>query len=100
MNSLPKEFLNAFAVAMMPTLVRRIRELWLDRAIPASLDDEEQEQYYASLKLVKHIADKMDALNWPGTDILHEWHEKAPKNWLSNRREVELESTRNQVRLI
>jgi len=80
---------------MMPSLMSRVREVWLDRAIPPSLED--MEQYKSSLAQVQELADKIDALDWPGTEPLHDWGKNAPRLWLNKRKENELDKTRNQV---
>ena len=94
-TNLPDIFVKPFSKAMMPPLMSRVRELWLDRAIPSSL--EEMEQYKSSLALVHGLADKIDALHWPGTETLYDWCKNAPRIWLNKRKESELDRTRNRV---
>ena len=93
--NLPDEFVKPLAKAMMPPLMSRIRDLWLDKAIPPSLDD--MEQYKSSLAQVHELAVKIDSLHWPGTETLHDWGNNAPRMWLNKRKETELDWTRNQV---
>jgi len=93
--NLPDDFVTPLSKAMMPPLMSRVRELWLDRAIPPSLED--MEQYKSSLGQVHELADMFDALHWPGTDTLHDWVKNAPRIWLNKRKETELDRTRNQV---
>jgi len=93
--NLPDEFVKPFSKAMMPPLMSRVRELWLDRAIPPSLED--MGQYKSSLAQVHQLADKLDALCWPGTETLHDWGNNAPRIWLNKRKETELDRTRNEV---
>jgi centromere/kinetochore protein ZW10 len=94
-NKIPEEFVKAFAKIMMQPLSVRIRELWLDRAIPPSLDD--VGQYQNSLSRVREFAEKIDKHDWPGTDSLYDWCRNAPRNWLHNRREIEAAKIRQQV---
>ncbi|KAH8598209.1 hypothetical protein B0O99DRAFT_616160 [Bisporella sp. PMI_857] len=96
-NKIPEEFVKAFAKIMMQPLSVRIRELWLDRAIPPSLDD--VGQYQNSLSRVREFAEKIDKHDWPGTDSLYDWCRNAPRNWLHNRREIEAANIRQQLEL-
>lgn len=80
---------------MMPILSARILEVWLDTAVPASLDD--MVDYQKALALVGDFAGKLDGLKWPGADSFHDWVSNAPKIWLAKRRETTLDWTRNQL---
>ncbi|KAG9244951.1 centromere/kinetochore protein-like protein zw10 [Calycina marina] len=94
-TNLPEDFVSPLAKAMMPPLTSRIREMWLDKVIPHSLED--MEQYRASLAQVHSFADKINALHWPGTETLYDWGRNAPRLWLNKRKETELDNTRNQL---
>ena len=94
-NNLPAEFVEALSGPMMLALSSRIRELWFDQAIPPSLDS--MGLYQESLTHIHEIAEKIKARQWPGTDILYDWCNNAPRNWLKKRKEFELDQTRNMV---
>ncbi|KAE9366406.1 centromere/kinetochore protein-like protein zw10 [Stipitochalara longipes BDJ] len=96
-DNLPYEFIESLSKAMMPTLVRRILEVWLDTAVPASLED--MVDYQKALAQVHEFANNLDALKWPGVEGLHEWVTNAPKIWLTKKRESALDWTRNQFSL-
>ncbi len=81
----------------MPTLCNRILEVWLENAVPSSIQD--MTNYQKALAQVDDFASKLNAINWAGEDLLHEWVANAPKIWLSKRRETELDRTRNQLSL-
>ncbi|KAH6694901.1 centromere/kinetochore protein-like protein zw10 [Leptodontidium sp. MPI-SDFR-AT-0119] len=96
-DHVPEEIIQLLAKKMMPVLSTRILEVWLDTAVPASLDD--MVDYQKALALVGDFAAKLDALNWPGADTFHDWVSNAPKIWLGKRRETTLDWTRNQLSL-
>ncbi|KAH7306101.1 centromere/kinetochore protein-like protein zw10 [Rhexocercosporidium sp. MPI-PUGE-AT-0058] len=96
-DNVPDEIIQLLAKRMMPVLSTRILEVWLDTAVPASLDD--MVDYQKALALVGDFAAKLDALKWPGADIFNDWVSNAPKIWLSKRRETTLDWTRNQLSL-
>lgn len=81
----------------MPTLSKRIKEEWLDTAVPASLED--MMAYQKSLAQVQEFAKRLDSIKWPGTNGFYDWVTSAPKIWLSKRRETTLDWTRNQLSL-
>ncbi|KAH8754433.1 hypothetical protein BGZ57DRAFT_933673 [Hyaloscypha finlandica] len=96
-DNLPFEFIEPLSKAMMPTLVRRILDMWLDTAVPATLED--MVDYQKVLAQVHEFADNLDKLKWPGVEGLHDWVANAPKIWLSKKRESALDWTRNQFSL-
>jgi centromere/kinetochore protein ZW10 len=81
----------------MPTLSNRLLNIWLDSAVPSSLD--EMEDYQKALAQVSGFATTLDTLKWPGVEGLHEWVSSAPRIWLNKRRETALDSTRLQLSL-
>ncbi|CZR67503.1 uncharacterized protein PAC_17402 [Phialocephala subalpina] len=96
-EKLPPEIADALSRKMMPVLCSRILEDWLDTAVPSSLDD--MVDYQKALAQVGDFASKLDEIQWPGADSLHDWVANAPKTWLSKRRETALDWTRNQLSL-
>ncbi|KAH7408986.1 centromere/kinetochore protein-like protein zw10 [Cadophora sp. MPI-SDFR-AT-0126] len=96
-ENIPGEIIQSLARKMMPVLSIRILEVWLDTAVPASLDD--MVDYQKALALVADFAAKLEALQWPGADTFHDWVSNAPKIWLGKRRETTLDWTRNQLSL-
>ncbi|PVH71756.1 centromere/kinetochore protein-like protein zw10 [Cadophora sp. DSE1049] len=96
-ENIPGEIIQSLAQKMMPVLSTRILEVWLDTAVPASLDD--MVDYQKALALVADFAAKLEALQWPGADTFYDWVSNAPKIWLGKRRETTLDWTRNQLSL-
>jgi protein transport protein DSL1/ZW10 len=81
----------------MPKLCSKIKETWLDSAIPASLDD--MTAFRKAIALVQVFANNLKTLQWTGADELQEWVMNAPRTWLTKRRETSLDWIRNQVAL-
>ncbi|CAG8957033.1 hypothetical protein HYFRA_00012514 [Hymenoscyphus fraxineus] len=96
-DKLPKEFIKHLSDAMMPTLCERIKELWLDSAVPTSLDD--LMEYQKALLQVSDFVKHLEELKWPGAWTLQEWVSTAAKNWLDKRKANALDWTRNQLSL-
>lgn len=82
---------------MMPTLSARVKDLWLDTAIPASLD--EIENYQKALVQVQEFTNTLEVLGWPESHSFHRWVEDAHKNWLNKKKETVLDWTRNELSL-
>lgn len=95
--SLPFDFAKALSATMMPTLSSRIKELWLDPAVPTSLDD--MTEYQQTLAHVNTFAATLTELKWSGADVFQDWVSNAPRIWLTNRRERELDWIRHQLSL-
>ena len=96
-EKLPSEFIKPLSDAMMPDLSARLKDVWLDTAVPASLDD--MLEYQKSLAQVHEFVEKLESLSWPGGEIFEDWISDAPKIWISKRRETALDWTRNQLAL-
>ncbi|PMD15693.1 centromere/kinetochore protein-like protein zw10 [Hyaloscypha hepaticicola] len=96
-DNLPFEFIEPLSKSMMPSLVQRILDLWLDTAVPSSLED--MVDYQKALAQVGDFANKLDVLKWPGIEGFHDWVTNAPKIWLNKKRESVLDWTRNQFAL-
>lgn len=96
-DNIPAEIVQPLASHMMPVLSTRILEVWLDTAVPSSLED--MVDYQKALAQVGDFASTLDSLKWPGADTLHDWVSSAPRIWLNKRRETTLDWTRNQLSL-
>lgn len=81
----------------MPVLATRIKETWLDKAVPTTL--EELADYQVAITQVGDFIAKLDSLRWPGVNEFRDWVVKAPKIWLGKKRETSLDWTRNQLSL-
>ncbi|TVY88933.1 Centromere/kinetochore protein-like protein [Lachnellula willkommii] len=96
-ENLPSELVKSLSDAMMPTLSARVKDLWLDTAVPASLD--EIEKYQKALVQVQEFAKTLEVLGWPESHSFHRWVEDAHKNWLNKKKETVLDWTRNELSL-
>jgi centromere/kinetochore protein ZW10 len=94
---LPLEFRKPLSDVMMPELSARLKEFWLDTAVPASLDD--MADYQKSLMQVHQFVERLQSLQWPGSEVFEDWISDAPKMWITKRRETALDWTRNQLGL-
>ena len=79
----------------MPDLSARIKELWLDTAVPSSLDA--MRDYQKALAQVHDFALVLKELQWPGVDSFNEWVSNVPKIWLGKKREDALDWVRNSL---
>lgn len=96
-DNVPSDIVHSLANKMMPPLSTRILEVWLDTAVPASLDD--MVDYQKALAQVGGFASKLESLKWPGSDTFNDWVSNAPKIWVNKRKETALDWTRNQLSL-
>jgi centromere/kinetochore protein ZW10 len=96
-DNMPSDIVGELSDRMMPTISSRILSVWLENEVPSSLDD--MINYQKSLAQVDNFASKLDSLDWPGADSLHDWVANAPRIWLNKRRETSLDWVRNHVAL-
>ncbi|RFU26758.1 hypothetical protein B7463_g9583, partial [Scytalidium lignicola] len=96
-TNLPYEFVKSLSGTMMPVLSTRIKDVWLDTAVPSSLHD--MTDYQKTLAHVNDFASTLTELQWSGADLFQEWVSNAPKIWLGNRRETALDGIRDQLSL-
>jgi centromere/kinetochore protein ZW10 len=96
-DHLPPEFIQPLSDAMMPDLSARLKEFWLDTAVPSALDD--ILEYQKSLAQVQDFVGNLQSLSWPGSEKFEDWIFEAPKIWISKRRETALDWIRNQLEL-
>jgi protein transport protein DSL1/ZW10 len=83
------------AAFVMPDVTSRIRNVWLDLAVPSSL--KEMGEFQAVIEETRQFCSAITSLDLPGLDELKEWVESAPKVWLSKCREAALDSVRVQL---
>ena len=95
LQNLPQEFIQALSDVMMPDLSARLREFWLDTAVPSSLDD--LLEYQKSLMQVHQFITTLKSVSWPGSGIFQSWVDDSAKIWISKRRETALDWIRIQL---
>ncbi|ORY72061.1 uncharacterized protein BCR38DRAFT_418765 [Pseudomassariella vexata] len=92
---LPEELVRSLSNVMMPDLVPRIINLWLDPVIPVSLKD--MEEFQEVISVVKTFCNALRKLDYSGFDELQDWVDGAPRVWLAKYRETALDSIRSQL---
>ncbi|KAI1860276.1 uncharacterized protein JN550_011654 [Neoarthrinium moseri] len=89
---LPDELVRSLSIVMMPELVPRIKAVWLDSVVPASL--KEIDQFQEVLGSVRQFCNTLKELNYSGFDDLQDWVNNAPRVWLTKCRETALDTVR------
>lgn len=92
---LPEELVQSLSNVMMPVLIPRIVTVWLDSAVPSSLN--EMDSFQATVEAVQHFCGTLRALHYAGFDELQEWVDNLPRVWLSKCRETALDSVRSRL---
>ena len=92
---LPEDLVQSLSNVMMPDLIPRIITVWLDSAIPSSLD--EMDNFQDVVEAVKHFCDALRSSHYVGFDELQEWVDNLPRVWLSKCRETALDSVRSRL---
>ncbi|KAH6643252.1 hypothetical protein BKA67DRAFT_632655 [Truncatella angustata] len=91
-NQLPEELVQSLSLVMMPDLVPRLKTIWLDPVVPASLKD--IDEFQGVLAVVGNFCDSLRQLNYNGFDELQDWVRNASRVWLDKCRETALDSVR------
>ena len=89
---LPASVAVPLSEVLMPSLTSRLISVWLSPSIPPDLDG--MRDFQAILAVVLDYADKVESYGWHGKDDLVEWVERAPRVWLTKRRETSLDRVR------
>ncbi len=92
---LPEELVRALSNVMMPDLVPRIITVWLDSAVPPSLD--EMDRFQDIVEAVGVFCNALHSLHYSGYEELKEWVSNVPRVWLSKCRETALDSIRSRL---
>lgn len=96
-QTLPKQLIVPLSQDLMPGLATHVKEVWLDAAVPSTLDN--MPDYQKSLAQVSDFAEVLKSLEWPGVDSFNDWVQHAPRIWLAKRREDSLDEVRNGLSL-
>lgn len=89
---LPSSVAVPLSQVLMPSLTSRLISIWLSPSIPPDLDG--MKDFQAILGVVLNYADQVESYGWHGKDDLVGWVERAPRVWLSKRRENSLDRVR------
>lgn len=77
---------------MLPGVIRDVTKVWLDSAVPASL--QEMDTFQIVIAAAKDFCSALKALGFSNLGDLQDWTENAPRVWLSKCREAALDSVR------
>lgn len=89
---LPPDLIESMSALMMPEVISRIISVWLDLAVPASLD--EMDKFEDVMASAKKFCARLTELKYFGFNELQEWVENAPRVWLAKCRETALDTVR------
>lgn len=89
---LPPDLVETISSTLLPETIHRITSVWLDSAVPSSLQD--MDRFQEVIGSAKDFCTRLDALGFSHLGGLHEWTDNAPKVWLSKCREAALDSVR------
>lgn len=94
-KQLPDELVQSLSLVMMPELIPRLINVWLDSAVPASL--KEMDGFQEVLDAVRLFCESLQTLNYSSYDELKEWVKSTPRVWLAKCRETALDSVRRKL---
>jgi len=77
---------------MLPGIIRNVTKVWLDSAVPASL--QEMDTFQVVIMAAKDFCNTLKTLGFSNLGDLQDWTENAPRVWLSKCREAALDSVR------
>lgn len=92
---LPPDLIESMSALMMPEVISRIISLWLDLAVPASL--EAMDRFEDVMARAKQFCARLTELDYSGFNELQEWVENAPRVWLAKCRETALDTVRTRL---
>lgn len=92
---LPQDLIESLSALMMPEVVSRIISVWLDSAVPASL--QEMDKFEAIMATARQFCARLEELNLSGFNELQDWVENAPRVWLAKCRETALDTVRTRL---
>lgn len=92
---LPSELLENFCRFMMPDLVPRLINGWLNPAVPSNLT--RTDDFEATIDKMDHFCQTLESASFSHLDGLREWVNNAPTVWLSKCRETALDTIRNNL---
>ncbi|CUS13100.1 unnamed protein product [Tuber aestivum] len=90
-RNLPSGIAPVFSRIFIPNLTTRLMSS-LSSSVPSSLDD--LPKFEALLKETREFENFLHQISWTKETELREWTERAPKVWLSKRREASLDKAR------
>ncbi|KAJ0117044.1 centromere kinetochore protein [Diaporthe amygdali] len=92
---LPQGLIESLSALMMPEIVSRVITVWLDSAVPASL--QEMDKFETIMATTRRFCARLAELKFSGFNELQEWVENAPRVWLTKCRETALDTVRTRL---
>lgn len=89
---LPPDLIDSMSALMMPEVISRIISVWLDSAVPVSL--QEMDHFEGIIATAKQFCARLAELKFAGYNELQDWVEDAPNVWLAKCRETALDTVR------
>lgn len=92
---LPQDLIDSLSALMIPDVVSRVISVWLDSAVPASL--QEMDKFEAIMATARQFCERLAELSFSGFNELQDWVENAPRVWLAKCRETALDTVRTRL---
>jgi centromere/kinetochore protein ZW10 len=89
---LPPSVSTPLSQILMPSLTSRLISTWLAWSVPPSLEG--MQEYREILALAVKLEEDVEAVGWMGKGELLDWVARAPRVWLTRRREASLDGIR------
>ncbi|KAK4032933.1 Centromere/kinetochore protein zw10 [Parachaetomium inaequale] len=89
---LPPDLIETISSTLLPETIHKITSVWLDSAVPSSLQD--MDQFQEVIGAARGFCTRLTVLGFTNLGGLQEWTENAPKVWLSKCREAALDLVR------
>jgi centromere/kinetochore protein ZW10 len=93
---LPPSVSTPLSRILMPSLTSRLISTWLASSVPPSLEG--MREYQEILALAVRLEEDIESIGWTAEGELLDWVERAPRVWLTRRREASLDSVRSILR--
>ncbi|KAK3299240.1 uncharacterized protein B0H64DRAFT_415607 [Chaetomium fimeti] len=91
-QQLPPDLIDTISSTLLPETIHKITSVWLDSAVPSSLQD--MDKFQEVIEAAKAFCARLKALGFSNLGGLQEWADNAPKVWLAKCREAALDSVR------
>ncbi|KAK4645541.1 ribosome biogenesis protein ytm1 [Podospora bellae-mahoneyi] len=92
---LPGDLVETISPTLLPGVIHRVTSVWLDSAVPSSLND--MARFQQVIALAKSFCATLRKLGFTNLGDLQEWTESAPRVWLSKCREAALDAVRTKL---